>query len=133
MNISLAPQDLGLAAWTSAQAGGGSDLILTGLMFVGMFVVVYFLMIRPQKKKQETHGKLINALKKGDEVVLSSGIIGKIFAVEDKVVVLELNRDNRIRVMKAAVTTTTKALTAGGEKDSSKNESKGDDKKDDDE
>jgi preprotein translocase subunit YajC len=115
---------------TAAQAGGGDDLFLTAIMFLGMFAVVYFLMIRPQKKQRDTHSKLIAALKKGDEVVLSSGIIGKIFEVKDKVVVLDLGKDNRVRVMKQAVTNTTHALLGGGE--SKEKDPLGGDKKDDD-
>lgn len=85
-----------------AQAGGGFDASFL-IMMVAMFAIVYFLMIRPQRKQQAEHQALLNALKKGDEVVLSSGLIGKIFAVEDRVVTVDLGGGTKVRVLKSAV------------------------------
>jgi preprotein translocase subunit YajC len=85
-----------------AQAGGGFDASFL-IMMVAMFAIVYFLMIRPQRKQQQEHQALLGALKKGDEIVLSSGIMGKIFAIEDRVVTLEIGQSTRIRVLKTAV------------------------------
>lgn len=85
-----------------AQAGGGFDVSFL-LMMVAMFGIVYVLMIRPQRKQQAEHQALLGALKKGDEVVLSSGIIGKIFSVEDKIVSVDIGGGTRVRVLKNAV------------------------------
>ena len=53
------------------------------LMFGGLFVIMYFMLIRPQKKRQKEHQNLMGALNKGDEVVLTSGLIGRITGLSD--------------------------------------------------
>lgn len=106
-----------------AQAGGGFDASFL-IMMVAMFAIVYFLMIRPQRKQQQEHQALLGALKKGDEVVLSSGIIGKIFAVEDKVVTLDIGQSTRIRVLKNAVSGPSSRMLATPEKAKALDDSK---------
>ncbi len=88
-------------AQTAAPAGGG--IMSTVLMFGAMFVVLYFILIRPQQKQQKKHQALLAGLKRGDEVILSSGIMGKVFAVEDRIVVIEINDKTRLKVLKQAV------------------------------
>lgn len=113
-----------------AQAGGGFDLSFIA-MLVGMFAIVYFLMIRPQRKQMAEHQALLNALKKGDEVVLSSGLIGKIFAVEDRVVTLDIGGGTRVRVMKSAVSAHASRMLGTPEKaKAALDEKKGEEKKD---
>ena len=85
------------------------------LMMVAMFAIVYFLMIRPQKKQREQHASLLQSLKKGDEVVLTSGIIGKVFAVEEKTLVLEVANNTRVKVLKQAVSSTSATALGGPE------------------
>jgi preprotein translocase subunit YajC len=87
-------------AQTAAQGGGIVSMLL---MFGAMFAIMYFVLIRPQQKQQKRHQDLISALKKGDDVVLSSGILGKIFAVEDKFIHLEISDKVKIKVLKNAV------------------------------
>lgn len=84
-------------------AGGGSGLLSTLLMFAAMFAILYFVLIRPQQKQQKKHQALLAGLKKGDEVILSSGIMGKVFAVEDRIVVIEINDKTKFKVLKQAV------------------------------
>lgn len=84
-------------------AGGTSGLLSTLLMFGAMFAILYFILIRPQQKQQKKHQALLAGLKKGDEVILSSGILGKIFAVEDRIVVIEIGDKTKLRVLKQAV------------------------------
>ena len=55
---------------------------------IGLFVLFYFIAIRPQRKRQKEHGEMVAALGKGDEVVTSSGILGKLVKLEDNFVVL---------------------------------------------
>src|SRR5262245_15408260 len=86
---------------TSSGCGGGLMSIL--LMFAAMFAILYFILIRPQQKQQKKHQALLSGLKKGDEVILSSGIMGKVFAVEDRVVVIEINDKTKFKVLKQAV------------------------------
>lgn len=85
-------------------ATGANSMISTLLMFGAMFAILYFILIRPQQKQQKKHQALLAGIKKGDEVILSSGIIGKIYSVEDRVVVLEIGDKTRLKVLKQAVT-----------------------------
>ena len=88
-------------AQTATNSGGG--LMSTLLMFAAMFAILYFILIRPQQKQQKKHQSLLAGLKKGDEVILSSGIMGKVFAVEDRVVIIEVNDKTKLKVLKQAV------------------------------
>ncbi len=83
--------------------GAGSGLMGTVLMFGVMFAVLYFILIRPQQKQQKKHQNLLDNLKKGDEVILASGIMGKIYLVEDKIVLIEISDKTRLKVLKQAV------------------------------
>lgn len=58
-------------------------------MFGGLFVIMYFMLIRPQRKRQKEHQELVNSLGKGDEVVLTSGMLGKITALNDDYVTVD--------------------------------------------
>jgi preprotein translocase subunit YajC len=64
---------------------------------------MYFLIWRPQQKQQKEQSAMHAALKKGDDVITSSGILGKIYAVDDKVVTLEIARDVKVRMLKSSV------------------------------
>ena len=68
-----------------------------------MFGVVYFMMIRPQQKKAKAQQVMIGALSDGDQVVTSSGILGKITGIAEKVVTLEIADDVRIKILKSQV------------------------------
>lgn len=70
------------------------------LPFGLMFLVLYFLLIRPANKQRRDHQELLNALKKDDEVVTSSGIWGRIVALEDKVATLEIADKVKIRILR---------------------------------
>ena len=83
---------------------GGPQSLLTGFFpFIVIIGIFYFLLIRPQQKQARQHKDLLGALKKGDEVVTTGGIIGKIYAVTDKVLTIEVAKDVRLRVQKSAV------------------------------
>lgn len=73
------------------------------LPIIGIFVVMYFLMIRPQQKQLKEHKALLSALKKGDEVVTQGGLFGRIHAITDNQVVLEIANNVRIRVLKTSI------------------------------
>jgi preprotein translocase subunit YajC len=91
-----------------AQAAGGSasggDTLMGMLPIILMFVILYFLMIRPQMKKAKEHRTMVDALQKGDEVV-AVGILGKISKVSDNYVSLEVAPNVTIQVQRNAVTT----------------------------
>jgi preprotein translocase subunit YajC len=89
-------------AQTGMPAMGG-DTLMGMLPIILMFVVLYFLMIRPQMKKAKEHKTMIEALQKGDEVV-AVGILGKINKVSDNYLSLEVAPNTTIQVQKQAVT-----------------------------
>jgi preprotein translocase subunit YajC len=70
-----------------------------------MFVVMYFLMIRPQQKRQKEMKSMMDALAKGDEVVTAGGILGRVVQVKDAYVTLEVAAGTEMTVQKNAVTT----------------------------
>ncbi|MGZ5033689.1 MAG: preprotein translocase subunit YajC [Usitatibacter sp.] len=89
-----------------AQAAGGApggDTLMGMLPIILMFVVLYFLMIRPQMKKAKEHKTMLEALQKGDEVV-AVGILGKIAKISDNYLSLEVAPNITIQVQKQAVT-----------------------------
>jgi len=69
-----------------------------------IFAVFYFIMIRPQSKRQKEMQKMLSELKKGDEVVTSSGIIGRVSGIKDTEIILLVSEGVRIRMQKSAVT-----------------------------
>ncbi|HEX7386899.1 MAG TPA: preprotein translocase subunit YajC [Castellaniella sp.] len=74
-----------------AQAAGGEpNALMSMLPIILMFVILYFLMIRPQMKRQKDHKKMVELLSKGDEVILSGGMLGKISKVSDSYITLEI-------------------------------------------
>ena len=68
-----------------------------------LIVLFYFLMIRPQQRRMKQHQAMLTALKRGDQVVLSSGIIGKVVRVEDKEVGLEIATGVTVKVVKGMI------------------------------
>ena len=87
-----------------AQAAGGGDAgFISFLPIVLMFVLLYFLMIRPQMKRAKETKAMIEALQKGDEVITAGGIVGRISKLSDQYVSLEIAPNTEISVQKAAV------------------------------
>lgn len=89
--------------WLSGGSGGGSNLLVTLLPFVLMFAIFYFLLIRPQQKKQRTRGSMLNALKKGDKVVTIGGMHGTISEITDDIVVLKVNDVTKMTFDRSAI------------------------------
>ncbi|HJV75888.1 MAG TPA: preprotein translocase subunit YajC [Noviherbaspirillum sp.] len=89
-------------AQTAAGADGG---LMSFLPIILMFVVLYFLMIRPQMKRQKEQKAMMEALAKGDEVVTAGGILGKVIKVTDAYVTLEIADGTEVTLQKVAVTT----------------------------
>jgi len=88
-------------------AGGGQSPLASLIPLVLMFGIFYFLLIRPQQKKAKEHRAMMEALKKGDQVVTAGGIHGKITAVEESVVSLEIASGVNIKVNKGHIATIT--------------------------
>ena len=73
------------------------------LFLIAMFVLMYFLLIRPQQKRAKDHKKLLKELKKGDEVVTNGGVIGKITAVDESFAELEIASGISVKVQKQGI------------------------------
>ena len=90
-----------------AAAAGGTDSMLGqlgGLLpLVLMFVVLYFIMIRPQMKKQKEHKAMIDALAKGDEVVIAGGVLGKVAKMGESYLHVEVANGVEVQVQRGAV------------------------------
>ena len=83
---------------------GGSSLWVTIIMIVGFVAIIYFLMIRPQKKQEKKDNEMRDALAVGDEVTTIGGIIGQVVSIKGETFVLETTKDKtKIRFLKAAI------------------------------
>src|SRR5687768_18560486 len=82
-------------AQAAGGAQGGGDTLMGMLPIILMFVILYFLMIRPQMKKAKEHRSMVEALAKGDEVI-AVGILGRIEKVSDNYVTLERSEERRV-------------------------------------
>lgn len=89
-----------------AQQGGGSGGLEGIFMLLAMFAIFYFLLIRPQQKRAKQHKEMIEALKSGDQVITAGGIHGKVVAVQDNVVTLEIAAGVRIKVNRISIAAT---------------------------
>lgn len=87
-----------------AAPASGSLLIQNALPLVAVFMIFYFLILRPQQKRQKEHAALIADLKKGTRVVTSGGIVGTVASIRSDVVVLKLGDNGRIDLLKQNVT-----------------------------
>jgi len=93
-------------AQTAPAAAAGGDMqssIMSMLPLVLMFVVLYFVMIRPQMKKTKEHRAMIDALAKGDEVATAGGMLGKVTKLGDSYVTLEVATGVELQVQRSAV------------------------------
>jgi preprotein translocase subunit YajC len=105
--------DIAYAQGAPGAAGPGP--LMTLIPFVLIFVIMYFMVIRPQQKKSKEHQQLLNKLKKNDEVMTSGGIYGKVTDLKETVVTLEVAPNVRIRVHRPQI-----AVVLTGEKAAAK-------------
>ncbi|UCF22168.1 MAG: preprotein translocase subunit YajC [Ralstonia sp.] len=89
----------------TAPAGGAAGGLMSFLPIILMFVVLWFIMIRPQMKRQKETKSMLEALAKGDEVVTAGGILGKVTKVAEQYVTVEIAPNTEITVQKSAVST----------------------------
>ncbi|MFW2342020.1 preprotein translocase subunit YajC [Brevundimonas sp.] len=84
--------------------GGMMALLMNFLPFIAIFVLFYFLLIRPQQKRVKAHQELVASVKRGDTIVLSSGVIGKVTRVEAEEVMADIAQGVNVRVVKTMIT-----------------------------
>ena len=89
-------------AQAAAPAGGAAGLA-SFLPLILIFVIMYFLMIRPQQKRAKEHRAMVEALKKGDEVVTQGGLVGKVTDVKDEEVTVEIAQGVKVRVVRSTI------------------------------
>ncbi len=97
MSFPLSPV---IAEAAPQQGGGGMSLII---MMVVLFGLMYFMMIRPQMKRQKEHRALVSALAKGDEVVTNGGMAGRVEEVGETFITVEIATNVRVKLQKSAV------------------------------
>lgn len=85
-----------------AQPADGMGMLASFMPFILMFVIFWFLLIRPQQKRAKAHREMLDALKEGDKVVTSSGLLGKIVEISKEELVLECG-DSKLRMSRAAI------------------------------
>lgn len=90
-------------AYAQAAAGGAAGGIIGFVPILLIFAIMYFLMIRPQQKKVKEHKAMVEALRRGDQVVTSGGMIGKVVKVADAEVEVELAPNVKVRVIKNTI------------------------------
>lgn len=99
---------MGAPAGGAAAGQGGTAAIMNFVPLIFMFAIFYFLLIRPQQKKAKEHKAMLEAIKVGDSVKTAAGIHGKIAAIEDQVITLEVATGVKIKMDKPFVTTVVK-------------------------
>lgn len=84
-------------------ASGDAPFNINLIVLPALFVLMYFLLIRPQKKKQKEHDELTSSVSKGDEVVMTSGILGKVTDVGEVYLTLDVGSDVKLKFQKMAI------------------------------
>ncbi len=90
-------------AQTAGSATSPNSAIFQMVFLGGLFVVFYFLAIRPQRKRQKEHTDMVSSLAKGDEVVTTSGILGKVTKVEEDFLILQVADNVELKFQKVSV------------------------------
>ena len=83
---------------------GGPGLMANVVLFGSIIAIFYFMIIRPQQKRQKQHQAMLEALKKGDKVVVSGGIHGVVAGFDEKTVLVQIADNVKIKVERASVT-----------------------------
>ena len=95
--------DTAHAMGAQGQAGGSENPILGFMPFILIMVVFYFLMIRPQQKRQKEHQAMLDSIQRGDNVITSGGLIGKVTGVTDENLTVEIAQDVKVKVQRSSI------------------------------
>jgi preprotein translocase subunit YajC len=92
-------------AWAQAASPFGGDNMLVSLLpFILIFVIMYFLILRPQQKRTKQHQEMVKNVRRGDTVITNGGLIGKVIKViDDDQIEIEVSEDVRVRQMRSMV------------------------------
>ncbi len=108
-----------------AQAGGGGDALTSFLPIILIFVIFYFLLIRPQQKKMKNHREMLSRIKRGDRVLTGGGILGTVTKVKEETdeVTVEIADDVRVDILRGTISDVIRG--PGGAKESDSNQPAG--------
>lgn len=104
MSSAMAAGTGAAAGGTPANPAGAGGLVNIGLLVL-IFVAFYFLLLRPQSKRQKEHRKMVEALSRGDEVITSGGVLGRITQVDEQFIKVEVADGVEIRIQRSSVST----------------------------
>ena len=90
-------------AMAQTAGAGGLSSFVSFLPMIALFAIFYFLLIRPQQKRQKEHRGMVTNLAKGDEIVTMGGLLGKITAVDENFATVQFAKDTEIRVQKVSI------------------------------
>jgi preprotein translocase subunit YajC len=91
--IAMAPQD-----------GGGGSLVSTFVMFGAIFLIFYFMIIRPQQRRAKERDKMLSNVQKGDRVVTSGGLHGVVAGIDEKTILLQVSDNVKMKFERSAIT-----------------------------
>lgn len=92
-----------IAMAPSGSGGGGGGLVSTIIMFGAIFLIFYFMIIRPQQKRSKERDKMLSNIEKGDKVVTSGGMHGTISGIDEKTVLLQVGDNIKLKFERSAI------------------------------
>jgi preprotein translocase subunit YajC len=104
-------QEVAHAQTAAAPAAEQPSALMSLVPFIFIFAVMYFLVIRPQGKRQRQQAQFLSALKHGDEVITSSGILGRIEGLTEQFATLEIGNGVRVKILRSAIGSSAKSVT----------------------
>lgn len=90
-------------AMAQVSGASGSPSLISFLPMIALFAIFYFLLIRPQQKRQKEHKNMVTELAKGDEIVTMGGLLGKITGVDENFITVEVTKGTELKIQKASV------------------------------
>ena len=97
--------DLLIAMAPQGGSGGGGSMVSTFVMFGAIFLIFYFMIIRPQQKRAKEREKLLSSIEKGDKVITSGGVHGTVAGVEEKTILLQVTENVKLKIERSAIAT----------------------------
>jgi preprotein translocase subunit YajC len=91
------------AAGSAAANGGPAGMLISFLPFIAIFVLAYFMILRPQQTRMKQHQSMVSNVKRGDTIVLNSGLVGKVVRVEEAEVGVEIATGVTVKVVKSMI------------------------------
>jgi len=94
-----------LIAMAPQGGSGGGSMVSTFVMFGAIFLIFYFMIIRPQQKRAKEREKLLSSIEKGDKVITSGGVHGTVAGVEEKTILLQVTENVKLKIERSAIST----------------------------